>query len=251
VIGDAQVLEDRLGAMPAGAGLLSLAERIPDVPELPQRLGLPAPVSDVPVDAQAPLVELDGGAAVPGTVVHLTEVREGQRLAQGVLDPVAYPEALLETVDRFVEAPLVAVGKAEDAERPAHGDQVSNLVKARQAPPQAVDRPFELTLFAVGDGLVDDGDALPMPVPQLGKDGPAALETGDGVIQAPGAQVGLADIVERDGFTAAIAVPPGGAEGQLVDRFHLMPVRPYQEEPVHHLGEADGEAGMGTGPCTA
>ena len=62
----------------------------------------------------------------------------------------------------------------------------------------------ELTLLAVDDGLVDDGDALPMPVPQLGKDGPAALETGDGVIQAPGAQAGLADIVERDGFTAAM-----------------------------------------------
>ena len=112
--------------MPAGAGLLSLAERVPDVPELPQRLGLPTPVSDVPVDAQALLVELDGGAAVPGTVVHLTEVGEGHRLAQGILDPIAYPQALLKTVDRFVEAPLVAVGKAEDAERPAHGDQVSS-----------------------------------------------------------------------------------------------------------------------------
>lgn len=116
-------------------------------------------------------------------------------------------------------------------------------MKAWQAPPQAVDRPFELTLLAVDDGLVDNGDALPMPVPQLGKEGLAALQTGDGVIQTPDAQVGLADIVERDGFTAAIAVPPGGAEGQLVDRLHLRPVRPYHQEPVHHLGEAGGEAG--------
>ena len=49
----------------------SLAERVPDVPELPQRLGLPTPVSDVPVDAHAPLVELDGGAAVPGLVARM------------------------------------------------------------------------------------------------------------------------------------------------------------------------------------
>ena len=108
---DTQLLEDRLGAMPAGPGLVLLAERVPDMPELPQRLGLPALVSDVPVHAQAPLVELDGGAAVPGTMVDLPEVGERRRLAQGILDPIAYPQAPLETVDRLVEAPLVAVGR--------------------------------------------------------------------------------------------------------------------------------------------
>lgn len=81
------------------------ASWILDVPELPQRLGLPAPVSDVRVDAQAPLIELHGGAVVPGAVVHLTQVGEGHRLAQRILDPIADPQALLEAVDRLVERP--------------------------------------------------------------------------------------------------------------------------------------------------
>jgi hypothetical protein len=146
-----------------------LAERVPDMAELPQRLRLPAPVSDVPVDAEAPLVELDGGVAVPSAVVDLTQVGEGHRLAQGVLDPIPYPQALLETVDRLVEAPLVAVGKTQDAEGPALGDRVTGLMEVRQALLQAVDRPFELTLSSITFGLANGCDALPMPISLLGK----------------------------------------------------------------------------------
>jgi hypothetical protein len=72
---------------------------------------------------------------------------------KGFWIPHPYRQAALETVDRLVEASLVAVGKPQDAECPALGDRVTGLVEVRQALLQAVDGPFGLALFAIRDRL--------------------------------------------------------------------------------------------------
>jgi len=124
-------------------------------------------------------------------------------------------------------------------------------MKARQGPPYAVDRPFELTLLAVDDGQMDDGDALPMPVPQLGEEGLAVSQTGDGLIQAPGARWAWPMSLSA---TASPRRSPSLLAAQraswLTDSISGQFVRIRRNQYITSARRA-AKRGMGIGPCTA
>jgi hypothetical protein len=84
----------------------------------------------------------------------LAEAAANDGLTVEVLDLAAEGQALPQAVDGILEAPLVAVGETEAAQRHALLERGPEIAEARQAPLQALHRPVGLAVLAA---------ALPSP----------------------------------------------------------------------------------------
>src|SRR6266851_2436389 len=194
-LGDLQCLADRQGLSPARFCLRVAAGRPQRIAKIPQRLGLPVAVPQLPKDGEAVLLAGDRPLVAPQPLVGDAEAVQAVGLAVAVAQLPADAEAVLVAGDRLVVAPQPLVDDAE-------------------------------VVLAGG---------LPAAVAQPPEDGAAVLVAGDRPLVPPQPPVEDAEVVLGVGLGGPIPGAAGKLQGGVVGLQAVLPVATHLEEPEQGL----------------